>query len=59
MAIQVIHLDKKEERLAWLIENINKINGTGIIYCLTKNDCKLVSKLLNDNGLKACAYYSS
>lgn len=23
LAIQVIHLDRKEERLAWLVENIN------------------------------------
>lgn len=58
LVIQVIHLDSKEERLAWLVENINKIDGTGIIYCLTKNDCNIVSKWLNENGISACAYYS-
>ena len=58
LAIQVIHLNRKEERLAWLIENINKIKGTGIIYCLTKNDCNIVSKWLNENWISACAYYS-
>lgn len=58
LIIQVIHLNRKEERLAWLIENIDKIKGTGIIYCLTKNDCKLVSRWLNKNGINACAYYS-
>lgn len=58
LIIQVIHLDRKEERLAWLIENINKIKGTGIIYCLTKNDCNIVTKWLNQNGISACAYYS-
>ncbi len=58
LAIQVIHLDRKEERLAWLVENINKMSGTGIVYCLTKNDCNIVSKWLNQNGISACAYYS-
>jgi len=58
LIIQVIHLDRKEERLAWLIENINKINGTGIIYCLTRNDCNIVNKWLNQNGISSCAYYS-
>jgi len=56
LIIQVI--DRKEERLAWLIENINKINGTGIIYCLTKNDCNIVNKWLNQNSISSCAYYS-
>ena len=58
LMIQIIHLDRKEERLAWLIENINKINGTGIIYCLTKNDCNLVNKWLKQNGINSFAYYS-
>ena len=38
LAIQVIKLVSKEERLTWLTNNINKIPGTGIIYCLTIND---------------------
>jgi len=58
LAIQVLNLDRKEERLAWISENLNKINGTGIIYCLTKSDCKLVSKWLNENGISALSYYS-
>lgn len=41
--IQTIKLDSQSERLAWISENINKMSGTGIIYCLTKRDCEIVS----------------
>ncbi len=58
ISIQVIHLDNKEERLAWLTENIRKMYGTGIIYCLTKHDCNLVSGWLKWCGIDAYAYYS-
>lgn len=33
-------------------------NPLCIVYCLTKNDCNLVTKWLNHNGISACAYYS-
>lgn len=59
MAIQVIKLTSKEERLAWLASNIIKIPGTGIIYCLTTNDCKLVEKWLKENGTTCESYYSA
>jgi len=58
LSIQVIHLDRKEERLAWLSENINKMKGTGIIYCLTKHDCNLVSGWLRNCDVSAYEYYS-
>jgi len=58
LAIQVIHLDRKEERLAWLSDNISSMDGTGIIYCLTKNDCNLVTGWLRFSGVDAYAYYS-
>lgn len=59
LAIQVIKLVSKEERLAWLANNINKIPGTGIIYCLTINDCKLVEKWLKENGYACESYYAA
>ena len=58
LSIQVIYLDRKEERLAWLTENIGKMYGTGIIYCLTKHDCNLVSGWLKQCGFNSYAYYS-
>lgn len=58
LAIQVLTLDTKEERLAWMIEHIHELPGTGIVYCLTINDCKLVNKWLNANGIPCMSYYS-
>lgn len=58
LRIQVINLPKNSERMAWLIENINKINGSGIIYCLTTRECNRVSEFLRENGINALEYHS-
>lgn len=58
IAIQTIPLDTREERLVWLAKNINIIPGTGIIYCLTVNDCKLVARWLVSRGVSCRPYYS-
>lgn len=58
MAIQVLKNKSKAERYAWILENINKISGSGIIYCLTQRDCDYLSDFLNKNGIVTRAYYS-
>lgn len=58
LAIQVIKLQKKEDRLAWLTENIEKMPGSGVVYCLTKADCDLVTDWLNENDIKSEKYYA-
>ena len=58
LSIQVIRLDSKEERLAWLERNIKSIPGTGIIYCLTVRDCKLVNNWLIHHGIYSECYYA-
>ena len=58
IAIDTVPLDSREERLVWLNKNINKLPGTGVIYCLTVNDCKLVEKWLNSQGISCKAYYA-
>lgn len=58
LAIQVIKLQKKEDRLAWLAENIEKMPGSGVVYCLTKADCDLVTDWLNENNIKSEKYYA-
>lgn len=58
IAIQTVALDSREERLVWLYKNINKLPGTGVIYCLTVNDCKLVERWLNSQGVSCRAYYA-
>lgn len=59
LKIQVIKLENQSERLAWLYENINKIPGSGIIYCLTKNDCNRVAQWLKGKGIEALEYHTS
>jgi len=56
--IQVLHLQSKAERYAWIVENINRLPGSGIIYCLTQRDCDYLTDFLQKNGISAMAYYS-
>lgn len=56
--IQVLRLDTRAKRYAWLLENLNKLPGTGIIYCLTRRNCEELSAFLNHYGLNTMAYYS-
>lgn len=56
LRIQVIRLKDQAERMAWLAENVPKMPGIGIIYCLTVSDCRKVSKWLQKNGIHARAY---
>jgi ATP-dependent DNA helicase RecQ len=56
--IQVLHLKKKPERYAWILENINKLPGSGIIYCTTTRDCDYLADFLMSNGISAIAYHS-
>lgn len=59
ISMQVIKLASKEERLAWLSNNINIIPGTGVIYCLTVRDCELVEKWLKSNKISCESYYAA
>lgn len=40
-----------------IAENIDKYKGAGIIYCLTKRDCKMVCDWLIYRGVNARVYY--
>lgn len=56
--IQTINLEQPVEKLAWLKENIKYFPGSGVIYCLTINDCEMVAKWLKECGIKCEAYHS-
>lgn len=58
ISIQILKLNEKAERYAWMCENIPKISGSGIVYCLTRDDCDEIADFLNENGISARAYYS-
>jgi len=59
LKLQAINLKDQTERLAWIYENINKMPGAGIIYCLTKGDCDRVARWLRSKGINALEYHTS
>lgn len=58
LRLQTITLSNQSERLAWLIENLPKLPGSGIIYCLTVPDTERVTGWLKQNGFSAEAYHA-
>lgn len=56
--IQLLKLNNKAERYAWILNNINKLPGCGIIYCLTQRDCDYLADFLRENHIDAIAYHS-
>ncbi|MDD3888833.1 MAG: RecQ family ATP-dependent DNA helicase [Syntrophomonadaceae bacterium] len=57
LRIQTVVLKDQAERLAWLAENISRLPGTGIIYCLTIVDCRRVATWLQSVGINAFDYH--
>jgi ATP-dependent DNA helicase RecQ len=58
LALQNIRLKDKAARLAWLVEQMPNLTGTGIIYALTRRDTQQAADWLARNGIDAAAYYS-
>ena len=58
LSIQILEMPDRITRYAWILEHINKLPGSGIIYCLTQRDCDYLSDFLKKNGINAEAYYS-
>ncbi|MCL2320604.1 MAG: ATP-dependent DNA helicase RecG, partial [Oscillospiraceae bacterium] len=58
LSIQILHLKNKAERYAWILERINELPGSGIIYCLTQRDCDYLADFLSKNGIPVLTYYS-
>lgn len=55
--LQTLLLTDQSARLAWLVQVIPRLPGTGIIYTLTVRDAEQVANWLNLNGIHARAYY--
>ncbi|HEX3977293.1 MAG TPA: RecQ family ATP-dependent DNA helicase [Solirubrobacteraceae bacterium] len=59
LRLEVVDLPRPAQRLAWLAENLGptgSIEGSGIVYTLTKRDADQVAAFLNDRGITALAY---
>lgn len=58
LSIQVIPLEKEEEKYAWVLQNLDQLPGVGIIYCLTVRDVENLTRFLQINGKSIMPYYS-
>lgn len=56
LSLQTIRLPSQAERLAWLAEQLNTLQGHGIIYTLTVRDANQVAEWLKTRGFNVAAY---
>lgn len=58
LSIQILKLSSAAERYTWILENVPKLPGSGIIYCLTQRNCDNLADFLKQNGINALSYHS-
>ena len=56
LTLQTISIPSQAERLAWLAEQLQKLEGSGIIYTLTIRDANQVADWLKSKGFVVEAY---
>ncbi|MEA2298205.1 MAG: ATP-dependent helicase RecQ [Solirubrobacteraceae bacterium] len=56
LRLEVLELPRAAQRLAWLVEHLPDLEGSGIVYTLTKRDAEQVARFLSANGVPALAY---
>src|SRR3954449_11622208 len=56
LRLEVVDLPGRADRLAWLATWLPKLEGSGIVYTLTKRDAELVAEWLTAHGIAAEAY---
>ncbi len=56
LRLEALELPRPAERLAWLVEHLPSLPGSGIVYTLTKRDAEQVATFLTANGIDALAY---
>lgn len=54
--LQVIKVQSEDEKMIWLAQNINSLNGTGLIYTGTRVDTEIYAKWLQFVGVNATDY---
>lgn len=54
--LQVLKVQSEDEKMIWLAQNINSINGTGLIYTGTRVDTEIYAKWLQFVGVNATDY---
>jgi ATP-dependent DNA helicase RecQ len=56
LRLEVVELPHPAHRLAWLVERLPELEGSGIVYTLTKRDAEAVAAFLREHGIGAEAY---
>src|SRR5579875_3058832 len=61
LRLEVVELARPAERLAWLVQHLDgdsraPLQGSGIVYTLTRRDAEQVAEFLTANGITAVAY---
>ncbi|MEA2454324.1 MAG: ATP-dependent helicase RecQ [Thermoleophilaceae bacterium] len=56
LRLETLDLPRPAERLAWLVEHLPRLSGSGIVYTLTKRDAEQVAAFLTANDIPALAY---
>ena len=56
LRLEVVDLPRPAQRLAWLAEHLPELDGSGIVYTLTKRDADQVAAFLTARGISALAY---
>ncbi len=56
LSLQAIHIRSEAHRMAWLAQNIPQVDGSGIVYVLTKAHARRVAGFLRSEGIDAVAY---
>ena len=56
LRLEVLELPRPAERLAWLASNLARLNGSGIVYTLTRRDAEQVASFLCAQGISAVPY---
>lgn len=53
-----IYLPTAEQKYAWIVKNLSKLQGSGIIYATTIRECERLATWLRQNAINASAYHS-
>lgn len=58
LRIQLLPLESRAQRYGWILENLKRLPGSGIIYCLTQRDCDQLAGFLQSRHISAVSYHS-
>ena len=59
LRLHVLSMPSQRDRMAWLAKLVPRLEGTGVIYCLTVRDTIRLASWLRSRGIDAVAYSGS